>query len=323
MLTIFSAPKPFRGHIDVIQRNAIRSWKALHPACEVILCGEEHGLAEVARALGCVHLPNIRRNQHGTPLLDSIFAESCRLAKHRLVSYINADIILVSAFLHAIERIRFETFLMIGQRTTVDVREPLDVTDAGWETKLGERARREGHPDGPTAIDYMVFPHASEMWKLPPFAVGRPGWDNWFVENTRKRGIPVVDATRCVRVVHQKHDYSHVPHAKGKNWEGPEAVQNRRLVGWPACGRSNAYTVRDATHVLTATSLKRSINWRRYFPLRTWAGYPLRLTRRWARKLRIGARMSRRPLRLLAFCRYSVRLKLKTLFRRSSLVIRH
>src|SRR4051794_10305951 len=107
MLTIFSAPKPFRGHIDVIQRNAIRSWKALHPACEVILCGEEEGLAEAARAMDCVHLPGIRRNQLGTPLLDSIFAESCRLAKHRLVCYINADIILVSSFLRALERVPF------------------------------------------------------------------------------------------------------------------------------------------------------------------------------------------------------------------------
>ena len=26
MLTIFTTPKPFRGHIGIIQRNALKSW---------------------------------------------------------------------------------------------------------------------------------------------------------------------------------------------------------------------------------------------------------------------------------------------------------
>ena len=50
MLTLFSTPKPFRGHIAVIQTNAIRSWLELEPACEVILFGDEEGTAEVAAA---------------------------------------------------------------------------------------------------------------------------------------------------------------------------------------------------------------------------------------------------------------------------------
>ncbi len=31
MITIFAIPKPFKGHIDVIQRNAIQSWTKLSP----------------------------------------------------------------------------------------------------------------------------------------------------------------------------------------------------------------------------------------------------------------------------------------------------
>ena len=48
MLTIFAVPKPFRGHIGVIQRNAIRSWTLLRPACDIILMGNEEGIAEIA-----------------------------------------------------------------------------------------------------------------------------------------------------------------------------------------------------------------------------------------------------------------------------------
>jgi hypothetical protein len=48
MLTIFTIPKPFRGHIEVIQRNAIESWLRLRPQCEIILCGDDPGVAEAA-----------------------------------------------------------------------------------------------------------------------------------------------------------------------------------------------------------------------------------------------------------------------------------
>jgi len=49
MITFFTTPKPFRGHIGVIQRNAIESWKRIHPSAEVILFGDEEGAAEAAR----------------------------------------------------------------------------------------------------------------------------------------------------------------------------------------------------------------------------------------------------------------------------------
>jgi hypothetical protein len=35
MLTLFTTAKPFRGHIAVIQRNALQSWRALNPNIEV------------------------------------------------------------------------------------------------------------------------------------------------------------------------------------------------------------------------------------------------------------------------------------------------
>ena len=59
MLTIFATPKPFRGHIAVIQRNAIRSWTLLRPACEIILMGNDEGTAEIAAEFGVRHVPEI------------------------------------------------------------------------------------------------------------------------------------------------------------------------------------------------------------------------------------------------------------------------
>src|SRR5512141_2894469 len=73
LITFFSAPKPFTNpHIATIQRNAIKSWTLL-PAVDVILLGEETGLAEAAHDLGVKHLPKVARNESGTPLLSSMF----------------------------------------------------------------------------------------------------------------------------------------------------------------------------------------------------------------------------------------------------------
>ena len=67
MITIFSTPKPFRGHNGLIQRNALQSWKRLHPDVEVILFGDEEGAAEVCREIGLRHEPEIERSRLGAP----------------------------------------------------------------------------------------------------------------------------------------------------------------------------------------------------------------------------------------------------------------
>ena len=124
MLTLFTIPKPFRGHIAVIQRNAIRSWTLLRPACEIILFGHEEGTAEVAAEFGLRHVPEVARNEYGTPLVSDLFAQAQRLATCERLGYVNADIILLSDFLRAVQRIPFRRFLMIGRRWDLDLDQP-------------------------------------------------------------------------------------------------------------------------------------------------------------------------------------------------------
>jgi hypothetical protein len=85
------------------------------------------------------------------------------------------------------------------------------------------------------------------MWgDSPPFAIGRTAWDNWLVYRARARRVPVVDATDALTVVHQAHDYSHVPAKAGDVLKGPEAKRNLNLAG----GWKNIFTLDDATHML-------------------------------------------------------------------------
>ena len=65
MLTIFSTPKPFQGHIGVIQRSALKSWTLLHPDIEVILFGDDDGAADVCHELRFRHEPYVERGSSG------------------------------------------------------------------------------------------------------------------------------------------------------------------------------------------------------------------------------------------------------------------
>ena len=253
MLTIFAIPKAFEGHTGIIQRNAVKSWALLRPACELILCGDDPGVAEAASEFGVGHLPDVDRNEYGTPLLTSAFQQAAAAASNPLLCYVNADIILMNDFVRAARRVRLRRFMMVGQRWDLDAAGPLDFAD-GWQGRLRERVRAEGTLLAEYGIDYFCFPAREQaLLDLHKFPVGRPAWDNWFVYRARALGIPLIDATRAVTVVHQNHDYGHVPKRSGTMWEGPEADRSR---AWSKeLGMPELFTIRDATHVMTQRTL--------------------------------------------------------------------
>ena len=92
MLTLFTAPKSFKGHYEIIQINAIQSWLHLRPECEIILLGNDEGTAEVASRFGVLHLPDIESNEYGTPLINSMFSKAQGVARYQLLCYINRQL---------------------------------------------------------------------------------------------------------------------------------------------------------------------------------------------------------------------------------------
>ena len=144
-LTLFTAPKPFTNpHIAMIQRNALRNWTALGSDVEVILIGEEEGLAEAASEAGVTHLPDVRRNAHGTPLVSSIFNLARSHSSAPLLAYINADILVMPDFLEsALQAARLaKKFLLVGQRYDLDVTADLDFS-AGWPERLRQKVKED------------------------------------------------------------------------------------------------------------------------------------------------------------------------------------
>jgi hypothetical protein len=247
MLTIFSVPKPFRGRVGDIQRNAIESWRALGPAVQVVLVGDEEGVGEAARDAGVDHVGGLARNDRGTPRLDSAFERTGTVVRWPLWCFVNADIVLLDDFSRAVERVAsaFNDFLIIGETRDLDVAAGARLGDAAVRRQLRKRAADRGRLRGYAALDYFVFPNGL-FDPLPPFLIGRACFDNWLVWRARERRRPVVDATRSVVAVHQSHDYSHVPGGFDEAYYGEEARYNEQLAG----GREHIYSLHDATHRL-------------------------------------------------------------------------
>jgi hypothetical protein len=260
MLTIFSIPKPFCGHIRVIQRNAIQSWMLLDPSIEVILFGDEEGAAEVCSEFGIRHEPKVKRNEFGTPLINSIFNRAQEIARYPFVCYSNGDIILTGDFAAALARAIAwrQKFLMVGQRWDLDITEPIDFSRTDWAQRLRALAL-EGKLQKPEEwIDYFAF-NRSLCFNMPPFAVGRPLWDDWMIWKVRTSGVAVLDATPSIMAIHQNHDYSH--HQQGMQGvrEGVEYKRNLALAGnW-----RHINSIADATHVMKAGAIGRTYrHWR-------------------------------------------------------------
>jgi hypothetical protein len=159
MVTIFAMPKPFHGHIAIIQRNAIESWIRLHPGVEVILFCDEQGTPEVCREFGLRHEPQVGRSEFGAPLLSTIFENAQHVAKHNVLAYVNCDILLFQDFRAALEGTAAcgKSFLMVGRRWDLDIMTPLDFSDPSLETCLHDQAVRYGMQRAEMWIDYFQF----------------------------------------------------------------------------------------------------------------------------------------------------------------------
>lgn len=252
-LTLFTAPKPFtEPHIAVIQRNALRSWMQLGDEIEIVLIGDEPGMADTAAELGLRHLTQVKCNVEGTPLVSSIFNLARQASDSPLLAYLNTDMLIFPDFLEIAKKVaqQAKDFLVIGQRWDLNVKNLLDYS-SGWEGKLREYVKLNGRQHRPAGSDYFIFPRA--IFKdIPDFAIGRAGWDNWMIYHARQKNWRVVDATPSLMVIHQEHGYNHLPGGQ-PHYNLEESQRNMVLAG----GSHTMYTVLESDWQLVDGKLRR------------------------------------------------------------------
>ncbi len=278
LLTLFTAPKPFTNpHIDLIQRNALRNWQALGKEVEVVLIGNDEGIAQAAKSFDFRHIPEVATNALGTPLISSIFQLGRSVNQSPYLVYVNADILFFPELLDVVRQAgaQLPEFLMIGQRWDLDVAEPL-LFENNWQDNLRKEIHTVGKLHVRTGSDYFGFPRSC-FQKIPDFTVGRAGWDNWMIYQARLQGWPVLDATNALDIVHQNHDYSHLPNGQ-PHYRLPETGENIRLAG----GYRTIFELDDSTHhfldgKIAPVPKKGRYFWREVeiFPLLKLHSYPL------------------------------------------------
>lgn len=254
LITIFTAPKPFTNpHISLIQSNAIHSWLHLGDEVNVIVIGDEPGLAEFANDAGILHLPNVAHNPLGTPLVSSIFSLARQISVSPLLAYVNADILLTPQFETVASRVSCELqeFLLIGQRFDLNVQQPLGF-NPDWDSHLLAEVHSRGRLHPAAGSDYFIFPRNC-FTDLPDFAIGRAGWDNWMIYHARLQNLPVIDATSAITVIHQDHDYSHLPDGQ-PHYHLPESTENLRIAG----GQRTVFTLHDADFCIRNGRIRRA-----------------------------------------------------------------
>jgi len=266
----------------VIQTNAITSWTKLSPRPEIILFGQDEGTAEICEALGIRHVPDVATTAQGTPLLSDMFLRGQQLASSPVVCWANADVIFTDALLRAANVIAHHdrAGYLVGRRTDIDQLTPVDFDD-DWQTRIRQVASATGEQKPVNWIDYFVFTRGL-FTKLPPFAIGRPGYDPWLIWKAASLGADVVDATEFVLAVHQRHDYSHVG-GRSVAFTGTEAKQNAAIVDDWRHYHSIAYAklkLNSSGELAPATGAMY-----RLARLRTYAAHTLRFTRPLRRRL--------------------------------------
>lgn len=278
-IAIFTIPKSFADpHIDLIQRNAIESWQSLGEGVEVVLIGDESGIAETAHELGVNHHAEVDCNRSGTPLISHAFHIAKQMTDAEILVYCNADVILLRDFRDAVGRIAEDgfakKFLAIGRRTNLNVVDPVDFSDPLAVMQLARDAVASGQPASIVCKEFFAF--TRDLFdEVPDFAVGRGNWDNWMVAHAKSIGVPVIDVSPVVTAIHQNHGYQHLPndslrdtkiagegdspgdHRSKKGLRnlcyvsGEEAMENQRLAG----GRKNIIVGSTATFRLTESGV--------------------------------------------------------------------
>jgi len=290
MITILTNLWPFTPTSVVRQRNALASWRAMCVDAQIITYQRVAGDSTILHDYGIEVASGLPPSVDGLPRVDAIFAIAQAKGKYERQVWVNADIILMEDFLDTFLSLRLSHFVMIGQRTDVNLDTPLSFSGSVDSTAVRRRLSSAGRLHNIGGISYFAYTRGS-MPPLPPLYLAA-AWDNLVLYECRKAGIPVIDATLDVQAFHQDHEYATTPEGGRLVYEGAAARANVAQ----SRDRDELFYVTDASHWLYRGKVRNSLCSPKHasrqiltYPLlRRWATpfrWPLRATASLVRRL--------------------------------------
>jgi hypothetical protein len=176
-----------------------------------------------------------------------------------LIAIVNTDILLLPDFVETARTCQqqFARFLIVSQRWDMEVRDPLAFSK-GWVRETRKTLQESGRRHARGGSDVFVFPRMCYQ-DIPELAIGRAGWDNWMIYKARREGWAVIDASAAMDIIHQDHDYRHLPDGQ-PHYRLPETEENIRLGG----GNRTIFNLDDATNLVKDQQTSRAgLTWKK------------------------------------------------------------
>ncbi len=231
-ITIFSVPRSFEDLHKIIQTNSINSWLQLKPKPEIILFGDDLGVAQFAKQKKIIHISKIKKNKFGTPRIDDAFNIAKKLAKNDYLCYINSDIIIDPKLLEVITALskHHKSFLAVGRRWNLKIEKKINFSNKNWYKDIKQKALKHNKLYSPTGVDMFIF-DKNFFSKIPKFAIGRTVWDNWLMYYAKSKNLPLIEITDSLTLVHQDHSYKKFKTDKKHFRKGREGKENLKAAG--------------------------------------------------------------------------------------------
>jgi hypothetical protein len=210
-----NTPKELRIAKYVAVRNVILSMVVLRPAIGFVVFTDSRRVLSLCDEHSVAVVRNPDTNREGTPLLRFMFEELRRSTTSPLYGYMNGDLLFstdlvtgIDAVLHAIAdgRLR-KRVLVVGRR--VNFLQPVGRVSQGSHGFSDTAAEKEknwwtltpsmkpaevdwrvrlmgasGNLFGPGAVDFFFTTRGALSWdSIPPFVIGRRGYDSWLVDH--------------------------------------------------------------------------------------------------------------------------------------------
>jgi len=247
-MILFSSPKPRRMDTEAVQQAAFRSWRRAFPHARIMLFGDTASWQGEMSALGMEAGGPLPRVEGGGEEIRAMFQSVVTQWPEEIHLYLNSDILLDDSSIQVTELLRSRPgpWLASARRWCLPGwAGPVPETPEAWG-KFFTSAKQKGTHGEACALDLFLFRGLS-FGEMPPFRIGHRGWDNWMIFHARAQGIPVIDLSRELRVIHCDHDYSYAQgnSAPGRR-DGPLEDANLRLLG----GEEKLFHLGHATHEL-------------------------------------------------------------------------
>jgi hypothetical protein len=207
MITFFAPVRPFTGLFDILQRNAILSWKVAIPGAQVIILDRDESVGRVCAELGVEWVRDVPYDERfDRPHVGGLFVAAEKRAVHDVMCFINGDNIMLD-MLEAIGRVRqtFSQFCIVGERCNLTITALLDFTDPTTSAALRARMQSEGWWSNANWIDYFIYTKGA-FGEVPPFVVGGGCMDNWLIQKALCSSLPLIDCGRTIIDIHQEHE---------------------------------------------------------------------------------------------------------------------